>query len=320
MRNLRLLVACTAIFSLLFAVSCSDDDGAIETNCTDGLDNDGDGPIDCNDSDCAGNQACQTVCNNNNLCEPALGENETNCPADCSTAAVCGNGTCELGENETNCPDDCATTPYCGDGTCDANEDATSCPADCASGDQCVATTDLIEQNGCPGQSCSLTDAAGTIGCMASGTNADYADCSNGSGCLAGSICAGDGTTSNCMPFCDLNDPAFVCPGGGTCMFQITTGGGPVGLCGEGDTCDPFAMTGCGTGEACYFVNGATICATEGTIAAGASCQYVEDCVAGLLCDGTTCLELCDAAFTCVTGTCQGIGTFADFPDYGVCQ
>jgi len=322
MRNLRLLVACAAIFALLFAVSCGDDSSnpTTETDCTDGQDNDLDGYADCDDTDCAGHPSC--TCNFNSLCEPALGENAANC-TDCVTAPVCGNGTCEAGENETNCPADCAVNPCNNDGTCDAGETTANCPNDCPGGDQCVATTDLIQQNGCPGQSCTLTDAAGTIGCGPTGTNADYADCGNGAGCLAGAICAsGDGgVTNTCMPFCDTANPT--CPGGGLCLFQIATSGGNVGLCGEGDTCDPFAMTGCTGGEACYYASGgSTICATAGTVDVGGACQYLDDCMAGMACVGSpgACAELCDAAFTCTTGTCQGIGTIPNWPDIGYCQ
>jgi len=124
-----------------------------ETNCTDQQDNDGDGHIDCADSDCATDPYCTSSCNFNAVCE--AGENSSNCPFDCSSAvcgngvcelgetlqtcpadctvAVCGNGTCDAGETVANCPADC-TVGTCGNGTCDANETETSCPADCATG------------------------------------------------------------------------------------------------------------------------------------------------------------------------------------------
>lgn len=47
---------------------------------------------------------------------------------------VCGNDICETGEDETNCPADCsATPPYCGDGQCNNDETPTTCPEDCPS-------------------------------------------------------------------------------------------------------------------------------------------------------------------------------------------
>ncbi len=54
-----------------------------EVSCTDQLDNDMDGMTDCSDSDCIDSPYCQTTCNNNGLCEPAMGENSTNCFGDC---------------------------------------------------------------------------------------------------------------------------------------------------------------------------------------------------------------------------------------------
>ena len=54
------------------------------------------------------------TCNNNKVCEPALGETPKSCPRDCP--AVCGDGFCDKnrGETATTCPKDC----FCGDGVC----------------------------------------------------------------------------------------------------------------------------------------------------------------------------------------------------------
>lgn len=78
---------------------------ATETNCTDGIDNDCDGLIDCNDADCASAPACQSSCGNG-TCEP--GENCQNCAADCpgrqsgppSGRYCCGNGVLEGPEGD----------------------------------------------------------------------------------------------------------------------------------------------------------------------------------------------------------------------------
>ncbi len=80
-------------------------------SCQNGTDDDCDGAIDCNDSDCVDDSACapKPVCNNNNLCDGS--EDCINCPNDCAalTGAVCGNTRCETrnGENCLNCPQDC---------------------------------------------------------------------------------------------------------------------------------------------------------------------------------------------------------------------
>jgi len=303
MRNLRLLVACTAIFAMVFAVSCGDDDAG-ETNCTDGLDNDGDGPIDCLDSDCASNQACQTVCNNNNLCEPALGENETNCPADCSTAS------------------------YCGDNTCDADEDATSCPADCSSG-QCVSDADVLADLGCgAGETCDLAQT-GTE-CRLTGAVANYADCTAPTDCGANASCLSvdGGATAQCLPYCDIQTttPPAACPGAGVCAASITDHAS-LGLCLEqSDLCDPVLNTGCTAPDMCFlFAAGADCAAPTGTPGAvGAACDggSPSGCVEGSSCFNTPdpiCFEVCLLAdgSGCDSGTCQDL---IASPTYGVCQ
>lgn len=72
--------------------------------CTDGVDNDGDGLVDCADPDCSADPSCQvSTCNNNGICE--AGENCNNC-GDCagvtggrpSNRYCCGNGILESAE------------------------------------------------------------------------------------------------------------------------------------------------------------------------------------------------------------------------------
>jgi hypothetical protein len=97
-----------------FDISIDDTEQTAPTNeiCDNGLDDDGDGPIDCNDDDCSLDPICQSDCNDNGICEPD--EDCYNCPNDCIggevTAGVCGNGVCEPGSGEDclSCPDDCA--------------------------------------------------------------------------------------------------------------------------------------------------------------------------------------------------------------------
>ena len=74
--------------------------------CDDGEDNDCDGDVDCDDLDCASDQACQPTCNNDGTCDP--GEDCQNCGNDCagrqngrpSNRYCCGNGIEESAEGD----------------------------------------------------------------------------------------------------------------------------------------------------------------------------------------------------------------------------
>ncbi len=90
--------------------------------CSDGEDNDCDGLIDCNDSDCTGEAACTVVCGDSKC---SAGEDSCNCSADCGAAPL----------TEENCEDsednDCDGSTDCDDSDCaDDAACADSCPCD----------------------------------------------------------------------------------------------------------------------------------------------------------------------------------------------
>jgi hypothetical protein len=75
--------------------------------CDDGVDNDGDGLTDCDDSDCVDDPAClPATCDNDGFCEP--GEDCVGCSSDCAGVTggkpanrfCCGNGVQEGPEGD----------------------------------------------------------------------------------------------------------------------------------------------------------------------------------------------------------------------------
>jgi hypothetical protein len=87
--------------------SCLDDAGGAAEICDNGIDDDGDGLIDCDDGDCANDPACTAVaCNDNGVCEP--GEDCNSCAGDCAGVTsgnpanryCCGNGVQEGPEGD----------------------------------------------------------------------------------------------------------------------------------------------------------------------------------------------------------------------------
>lgn len=97
-----------------------------ETNCSDSIDNDGDGQIDCNDTDCSSDSACtgpttETDCSDD---VDNDGDGNTDClDSDCSadpactgptTETACSDGVDNDSDGQTDCDDeDCFTDPVC---------------------------------------------------------------------------------------------------------------------------------------------------------------------------------------------------------------
>jgi endo-1,4-beta-D-glucanase Y len=118
--------------------TCAADCGAApsqEQSCSDGLDDDCDLDVDCADSDCAGDAACQ-VCGDASC---GAGEDQCSCAADCgappSAETSCTDGISDDCDADVDCDDaDCASDPACQAPTCGGNKAACSSPDDCCSG------------------------------------------------------------------------------------------------------------------------------------------------------------------------------------------
>jgi hypothetical protein len=93
--------------------------------CNNGIDDDGDNLIDCNDPDCTADPACAPVaeiCNNgsDDDGDGAIDCQDTDCTADpaCApNAEICNNGTDDDGDGNVDCNDpDCAAASVCVNG------------------------------------------------------------------------------------------------------------------------------------------------------------------------------------------------------------
>ena len=121
--------------------NCVEDCGpppGIESICDDGLDEDCDTDIDCDDADCFDDPAC-AFCGDGS-CDP--GEDACGCSDDCgvppANESLCFDGIDEDCDGSTDCADpDCAAEPacpsFCGNDICEPSEDCNSCPGDCDS-------------------------------------------------------------------------------------------------------------------------------------------------------------------------------------------
>ena len=164
-----------------------------EMTCDDGVDNDCDNFVDCDDSDCSGDPVCQPDPCGDGVCDPGIGEDCITCAADCPSGDPvlpgCGNGICEPG----------------------LGEDCLSCAQDCRG-----------KQNGNPSNRYCCGDGAGqnTILC----SEGDGSVCTQGgwtcSDNLPGGFCCGDLFCDSDAGECDVcnadcsNDPACEDPGG----------------------------------------------------------------------------------------------------------
>jgi len=170
--------------------ACSDGSSTKkETNCTDGVDNDGDGRMDCADSDCASNAACQHQTETN--CTDGV-DNDSDGSTDCADADCAADAACSSNK-ETNCADgidndsdgstdcadaDCAADTACSnnketnctDGIDNDNDGSTDCAdADCASNAACsnkeTNCTDGVDNDSDGSTDCADVDCAADAAC-----------------------------------------------------------------------------------------------------------------------------------------------------------
>ena len=211
--------------------SCPTDCGAPPAEiCDNGLDDDCDGDIDCDDADCFGDPACPSC--GDGTCNP--GEDCHTCPSDCigqtggrpSSRYCCGDGVCEGAEDAINCEVDCGAGPVCGDGTCDPGEDECNCSQDCGTPPAEICGNGIDDD--CDGYSdCDDVDCFGDPSCPTCGDGTcdpgeDQCNCSQDCGTPPAEICD-NGVDDDCDGFTDCDDSD--CFGDPACPSCVDKGG-----------------------------------------------------------------------------------------------
>jgi len=163
-------------------------------------------------------------------------------------------------------------------------------------------TCDLISNAGCDsamGEGCYWGGREMGVVCAPAGAAAVGASCTNVNDCQEGTTCDDNVCRKICCGGSDANcDPGDLCVN-----FADEMGSIGFGACRTPSGCDALAQTGCAAGEACYPVggDGTTDCARPSMGAGttqGASCMFLNGCVAGFFCQGPEgggqCSRLCD--------------------------
>ncbi len=141
----------------------------METSCTDGVDNDADGVVDCQDSDCSNNSACPEVCDDglDNDYDGYADCRDSECADHPSCAEICDDDLDNDYDGYTDCQDsDCADdlncVEICVDGLDNDYDGYTDCQdSDCVEDPSCVEICDDGIDNDDDGYvDCSDTDCA----------------------------------------------------------------------------------------------------------------------------------------------------------------
>ena len=229
------------------------DCGGLETDCTNGLDDDGNGLVDCGDENCAYTPSCwPAVCGDGILdpgeeCDDGNTASDDGCDAQCRFEGTpgCGNGRVDSGE-------ECDTDDFLQEATCESLGFAGGrllCTPDCTiDTSECVTEDQEICDNGLDDDTDGLVDCEDPD-CIASPACGGSATCGNGivepgEECDDGNTADGDG--------CDAR-----------CRFEGTPGCGN-GRVDSGEECDTDDFLGA-TCESLGFAGGRLLCAMDCT-------------------------------------------------------
>jgi hypothetical protein len=250
--------------------------------CVNGVDDDGDGILDCADPDCAAIVACIENLNCTDLIDND-GDVEADCQdADCrAVGATCVDGTtaCTPDANNEDAVGCAAQAGLCSDNTtaCTAATGAVDCAGvagTCADGaTACTVATQAVDCGGqtglCEDGTTACTVATGAVDCAGIGGGACDADgaCTADLGCTVDVGCIAVCTPGANPPGdpCVSNNDCAATNGDPFCLDEIV-GGFPGGYCSEGCVVD----ADCPAGSSCFFQDSVT--------------------------NGGLCLDLCDPA------------------------
>jgi hypothetical protein len=302
---------------------------AVEDLCSDGLDNDGDGQIDCADPDCAG-QICRAA---SGSCDVSESCNAGVCPADVLLSA--GNpcrastGLCDPEETcdgaSAQCPTDALAAPSvvcrAGAGPCDIADHcsglSTDCPADAivSAGVSCRAPSDLCDaEELCDGTSVDCPAdvfADATVVCRPVAGVCDVAEKCTGTS----AACPADAFAStvkvcrlaNRSDRCDVSErcsgnspdcgPDLFRPAGFECRAASGGCDSVAEVCAGGTPICPADVHTCQPAEWCDA--GATPSACKPKKANSVTCDDDGECLSGRCVDGVCCNSTC-------TGLCRG--------------
>ncbi len=194
-----------------------------ETSCADGLDNDGDGLIDCADPDCD-----SQPCANGGTCAMST------CRGTRSEAGLCDDGI----DNDMDGLIDCAD-PDCVASLCTSSNKCTTA-AHCDATGACdggVPRTCTTPDAGCrePNGTCDPTSGACAYAQVDAGTACDDHDlCTEGDACKADGTCGGTALVCNSPPNgCFTTAGATCIPGDGGCRYAVAASMS----CDDGNAC-----------------------------------------------------------------------------------
>lgn len=248
------------------------DAGPVVEVCDDGVDNDGDGDADCDDSDCEGKA--------------------------CSGTHVCRSGQCEFA-GEVNCADGLDND---GDGATDC-EDSDCLGATCTPQDLCLVnavcaadgTCGSTEQLSCPDEVC--RDNGGcAAGVCVSTPSPEGTPCTSTNACITNTQCDGSGACAG---------DSVVCPPAPMCFINtcVESDGGCAPSPDPGATCDDDDA--CTLNDECIADGGCTgtprTCPPPGDCQIAVQCDSQRGCVYTPAASGTLCTGgVCNASGQCL--------------------